>query len=210
MAREAPPGLVGIHINLAPVLPPEVAAALASGGPPPPGMSEKERATFDVLLASARMGNSSYVALMSARPQTIGYSLSDSPAGLAAWMLVHPGFANWTYGEDPQNLPTKDDVLDDITLYWLTNSAAASGRLYWENHGRPILAASTWKTTEISLPVAITVFGEDAYRPPETWARRAYPTLVYFHEVPKGGHFAAWEQPELFAAELRAAFKAMR
>ena len=210
MAREAPPGLVGIHINLAPVLPPEVAAALASGGPPPPGMSEKERATFDVLLASARMGNSSYVALMSARPQTIGYSLSDSPAGLAAWMLVHPGFANWTYGEDPQKLPTKDDVLDDITLYWLTNSAAASGRLYWENHGRPILAASTWKTTEVSLPVAITVFGEDAYRPPETWARRAYPTLVYFHEVPKGGHFAAWEQPELFAAELRAAFKAMR
>jgi len=101
-------------------------------------------------------------------------------------------------------------VLDDITLYWLTNSGASAGRLYWENHGRAILASSTWKTTEISLPVAITVFGEDAYRPPETWARRAYPSLTYFHEVEKGGHFASWEQPELFAAELRSAFRPLR
>jgi pimeloyl-ACP methyl ester carboxylesterase len=210
MARQAPPGLLGIHINLALVVPPEVIAVLPVGGPAPAGLSEKERATFDVLLAGAKKGSSAYSTMMTARPQTIGYSLSDSPAGLAAWVLVHPGFAKWTYGADAEKLPTKDDVLDDITLYWLTNSGASAGRLYWENHGRPVLASSTWKTTEITLPVAITVFGEDAYRPPETWARRAYPSLTYFHEVDKGGHFAAWEQPELFAAELRAAFRPLR
>jgi pimeloyl-ACP methyl ester carboxylesterase len=210
MARLAPKGLAGIHINLAPVLPPEVTTALATGGPPPSGLSDKERAMFDVLLASAKMGNSSYVTMMTTRPQTIGYGVSDSPAGLAAWLLVHPGFSKWTYGADPEKLPTRDDVLDDVTLYWLTHSAASAGRLYWENHGRPILAASTWRTTEVSLPVAITVFGEDAYRPPETWARRAYPNVIYFHEVDKGGHFAAWEQPELFAAELRAATRSLR
>ena len=210
MARLAPKGLAGIHINLAPVLPPEVTAALATGGPPPSGMSEKERAMFDVLLASAKMGNSSYVTMMTARPQTIGYGVSDSPTGLAAWLLVHPGFSKWTYGADPEKLPTKDDVLDDITLYWLTHTAASAGRLYWENHGRAILAASTWRTAEVALPVAITVFGEDAYRPPETWARRAYRNVIYFHEVDKGGHFAAWEQPELFAAELRAATGSLR
>ena len=210
MARQAPPGLLGIHMNLALVVPPEVVAVLPVGGPPPAGLSDKERATFDVLLAGAKKGSSAYSTMMTARPQTIGYSLSDSPAGLAAWVLVHPGFAKWTYGADAEKLPTKDDVLDDITLYWLTNSGASAGRLYWENHGRPVLASSTWKTTEITLPVAITVFGEDAYRPPETWARRAYPSLTYFHEVDKGGHFAAWEQPELFAAELRAAFRPLR
>ena len=210
MARQAPAGLAGIHINLAPVAPPEVVAVLPVGGPAPAGLSEKERATFEVLLAGAKAGSSAYVTMMGARPQTLGYSESDSPAGLAAWLLVHPGFSKWTYGADAKKLPTKDDVLDDITLYWLTNSATSAGRLYWENHGRPILASSTWKTTEVKLPVAITVFGEDAYRPPETWARRAYPSLSYFHEVDKGGHFAAWEQPELFAAELRAAFRPLR
>jgi len=210
MARQAPAGLAGIHINLAPVIPPEIAAVLPVGGPAPAGLSEKERATFDVLLAGAKMGSSAYSTMMTARPQTLGYSEADSPAGLAAWILVHPGFAKWTYGLDPEKLPTKDDVLDDITLYWLTNTATSAGRLYWENHGRAILASSTWKTTEVKLPVAITVFGEDAYRPPETWARRAYPTLSYFHEVDKGGHFAAWEQPELFAKELREAFRPLR
>jgi pimeloyl-ACP methyl ester carboxylesterase len=148
--------------------------------------------------------------MMTARPQAVGYGLTDSPAGLAAWILVHPGFAQWTYGADPDKSPTKDDVLDDITLYWLTNSAASSARLYWENGGRSPLVAAAWKTAEISLPVAITVFGEDAYRPPETWARSAYRNLIYFHEVDKGGHFAAWEQPELFGAELRAAFRSLR
>jgi pimeloyl-ACP methyl ester carboxylesterase len=158
----------------------------------------------------AKKGSSAYNAMMTARPQAVGYGLTDSPAGLAAWLLVHPGFAQWTYGDDPAQSPTKDEVLDDFTLYWLTNSATSSARLYWENGGRGILSAAAQKTAEISLPVAITVFPDDVYRPPETWARRAYRNLIYFHEVDKGGHFAAWEQPELFAAELRAAFKSLR
>jgi pimeloyl-ACP methyl ester carboxylesterase len=148
--------------------------------------------------------------MLTARPQAMGYSLNDSPVGMAAFMLVHPGFAKWTYGDDPTKTPTRDQVLDDFTLYWLTNTSASAGRLYWENVGRNPTASAAWKTTEISLPVAITVFPEDVYRPPETWARRAYKNLSYFHEVDKGGHFAAWEQPELFAAELRAAFRTLR
>jgi pimeloyl-ACP methyl ester carboxylesterase len=123
---------------------------------------------------------------------------------------VHPGFGEWKYGTDPAQTLTRDDVLDDITLYWLTNSAASAGRLYWENRGRSPFSSAAWKTTEITLPVAITLFGEDAYKPSEAWARRAYPSLRYFHEAAKGGHFAAWEQPELFAAELRAAFGSLR
>jgi pimeloyl-ACP methyl ester carboxylesterase len=209
MARQAPAGLLGIHVNLLPAVPPEVGAALATGSPPS-GLSEQERATFDVLAASAKGGYSAYSTMMASRPQTIGYGVTDSPAGLAAWILVHPGFAKWKYGTDPQQALTRDDVLDDITLYWLTNSATSAGRLYWENHGRSVLASSTWKTSEVSLPVATTVFGEDSYRPPESWARRAFPSMTYFHEVAKGGHFAAWEQPELFASELRSAFKPLR
>ena len=158
----------------------------------------------------AKKGSSAYFAMMTARPQAVGYGLTDSPAGLAAWVLVHPGFARWTYGDDPEKSPTKDDVLDDITLYWLTNSATSSARLYWENAGKGPTSAAAQKTAEISLPVAITVFPEDVYRPPETWARRAYRNLIYFHEADRGGHFAAWEQPELFAAELRAAFTSLR
>jgi pimeloyl-ACP methyl ester carboxylesterase len=210
MARQRSPGLLGIHLNLAQAVPPEVSAALATGGPAPAGLSARERAMFDVLLSNAKKGNSAYFAMMSARPQTMGYGESDSPVGLAAWILVHPGFGQWKYGADARQSLTRDDVLDNITLYWLTNTATSSGRLYWENHGQSALSSAAWKTTEISLPVALTVFGEDAYRPPETWARRAYPYLTYFHEVDKGGHFAAWEQPELFAAELRAAFRSLR
>ena len=210
MARQAPAGLLGIHLNLPATVPPEVAAALAGGGPEPAGLSEKERAVFESLMTYAKKGNSAYNVIMTARPQAVGYGLTDSPAGLAAWMLVHPGFAQWTYGDDPEKSPTKDEVLDDFTLYWLTNSATSSARLYWENGGRGITSAAAQKTAEISLPVAITVFPEEVYRPPETWARRAYRKLIYFHEVDRGGHFAAWEQPELFAAELRAAFKSLR
>jgi pimeloyl-ACP methyl ester carboxylesterase len=211
MARQAPAGLLGIHLNLPATLPPEVGAALAGGGPAPAGLSEKERAVFDALIAYAKMGNSAYFVMLTARPQTVGYGVTDSPASLAAWMLVHPGFAQWTYGVDPEQSPTKDDVLDDISLYWLTNSATSAGRLYWENGARgSVISAGAQKTAEISLPVAITVFPEDVYRAPETWARRAYRNLIYFHEVDKGGHFAAWEQPELFSAELRAAFRSLR
>jgi pimeloyl-ACP methyl ester carboxylesterase len=209
MARQAPAGLLGIHINLPATVPSEVAAMLA-GGPAPAGLSERERAAFDALMTYGKKGNSAYFVMMSARPQAVGYGLTDSPAGLAAWMLVHPGFAQWTYGDDPEKSPTKDEVLDDITLYWLTNSATSSARLYWESGGQSVVLAAVQKTAEISLPVAITVFPEEVYRPPETWARSAYRNLIYFHEVDKGGHFAAWEQPELFSAELRAAFRSLR
>ena len=210
MARQAAAGLLGIHINLPATVPPEVAAALG-GGPLPVGLSEKERAVIDALMTYAKNGNSAYFTMMTARPQTVGYSATDSPAGLAAWVLVHPGFSQWTYGADPEQSPTKDDVLDNITLYWLTNTAASAARLYWENGARgSVIVAAAQRTNEISLPVAITVFPDDVYRPPEAWARRAYRNLIYFHEVDKGGHFAAWEQPELFSAELRSAFRSLR
>lgn len=210
MARQSVPGLRGIHINLPATVPPEAAAAIA-GAPLPAGVSRQERAVIETLMMSGKNGNLAYFTMMSARPQTVGYGTTDSPAGLAAWILVHPGFAHWSYGADPGNSPTKDDVLDNITLYWLTNTAASSARLYWENpaHGSIIFAAAQ-KTSEISLPVAITVFPEDVYKPPETWARRAYPKLTYFHQVDRGGHFAAWEQPQLFSTELRAAFRSFR
>ena len=210
MARQAPAGLLGIHVNLPATVPPEVAAVLPVGGPAPAGLSEKERAVFDVLLTSAKMGNLAYVVMMGARPQTVGYGVTDSPAGLAAWLLGHPGFAQLSYGDDREKSPTRDDVLDNITLNWLTNTGTSAARLYWENAGRGVISAAAQKTAEISLPVAITVFPEEVYRAPETWARRAYRNLIYFHEVDKGGHFAAWEQPELFAAEIRAAFKSLR
>jgi pimeloyl-ACP methyl ester carboxylesterase len=210
MARQNAAGLLGIHINLPATVPPEVAAALG-GGPLPAGLSEKERAVVEALMTSGKNGNLAYFTMMTARPQTVGYGATDSPVGLAAWVLVHPGFAQWTYGDDPKASPTKDDVLDNITLYWLTNTAASAARLYWENGARgSVIVAAAQKTSEIALPVTITVFPEDVYRPPETWARRAYKNLIYFNEVDKGGHFAAWEQPELFSAELRAAFKPLR
>ncbi|MBX9843173.1 MAG: epoxide hydrolase [Xanthobacteraceae bacterium] len=209
MARQAPGGLLGIHLNLPATVPPDVAAALA-GGPAPAGLSEQERAVFEALMTNNKKGNSAYFTMLSARPQAVGYGLTDSPAGLAAWMLLHPGFARVTSGGDAEASPTKDDVLDNITLYWLTNSAASSARLYWENGGQSVVLAAAQKTAEISLPVAVTVFPEEVYRAPETWARRAYRNLIYFHEADKGGHFAAWEQPELFSAELRAAFRSLR
>jgi pimeloyl-ACP methyl ester carboxylesterase len=209
MARQGAAGLLGIHLNLPAAIPPEVAAALA-GGPAPAGLSEKERAALEGSIAYAMKGSSAYFTMLTARPQVVGYGATDSPAGLAAWVLVHPGFGQWTYGADPEKSPTRDDVLDDITLYWLTNSATSAARLYWENKGRSPLFAATWKTDEISLPVAVTLFGEDSYRPPETWVRRAYRNLIYFHQTEKGGHFAAWEQPQLFAEELRAAFRSLR
>jgi len=209
-ARQAPPGLLGVHLNLPAAVPPEVGAALATGAPEPAGLSDQERAAFEASRKYATSGSAAYFVMLSARPQAVGYSLNDSPAGLAAFMLVHPGFAKWTYGDDPTRTPTKDQVLDDFTLYWLTNTSTSAGRLYWENKGRGPTSSAVWKTTELLLPVAVTNFQEDAYQPPESWVRRAYKNLIYFHEAPKGGHFAAWEQPELFAAELRAAFKSLR
>jgi pimeloyl-ACP methyl ester carboxylesterase len=209
MGRQAPAGLRGIHVNLAAAVPPDVEAALAGTGPVP-AMSEQERAVFDALSAYRKSGNSGYFAALTSRPQAVGYGLTDSPVGLAAFFLWHPGFAQWTFGEDPGEPKTKDEVLDDITLYWLTNTAASSGRLYWENRGASPTSATAMKTAQISVPVGVTVFPDDVYRPPQTWARRAYPTLTYFHEVDKGGHFAAWEEPELFSTEIRAAFRSLR
>lgn len=202
MARLAPEGLLGIHINLPATVPPEIAAVLASGGPAPAGLSEKERAAFNSLDTFYKKYRA-YAAMMGTRPQTIGYALTDTPAGLAAWMY------DYNNGE-PERLLDKNEMLDNITLYWLTNSATSAARLYWETMGQSIILASAQKTAEISLPVAITVYPEEVYRAPETWARRAYRNLIYFHEVDKGGHFAAWEQPELFADELRAAFRSLR
>ena len=211
LARQAPPGLLGIHLNLPATVPPEVTAALVGGSPPPAGLSEQELAVFNALRKYGMSGSSSYFAMLTARPQAMGYGLNDSPVGMAAFMLVHPGFAKWTYGDDDATkTPTRDQVLDDFTLYWLTNTSTSAGRLYWENVGRNPTQSAAWKTTELTLPVAITVFPEDVYRPPESWARRAYKNLTYFHEVDRGGHFAAWEQPELFAAEMRAAFRSLR
>ena len=176
----------------------------------PDGVTEQERAVVAALQAFGRSGGLAYVGMMGARPQAVGYGLTDSPAGLAGWMLMHPGFEHWSFGEDPTQSPTRDDVLDNFTLYWLTNSAASSARIYWESRGQDLISAGAQKTHEISVPVAITVFPDEVYRPPQTWAQRAFRNLIYFHEAERGGHFAAWEQPELFATELRAAFRSLR
>jgi quercetin dioxygenase-like cupin family protein/pimeloyl-ACP methyl ester carboxylesterase len=209
MARQAPSGLLGIHTNLPSVIPGDVAPALA-GGPLPDGLSEQERTVVETLRASGRAGNRSYVQMMNARPQAVAYGMTDSPAGLAGWMLVHPGFAKWAYGNAPAQSPTRDDVLDNFTLYWLTNSAASAARIYWENRGRDLLNAAAQHTSEITVPVAITVFPDEVLLAPETWARRAFSNLIYFHHADRGGHFAAWEHPDVFAGELRAAFRTLR
>ena len=209
MGRQAPAGLLGIHTNLPAALTPEVEAALG-GGAAPAAFSDKERSAIADLRAYLRNGGLSYLVMMGARPQAVGYVLTDSPAGLAGWMLVHGGFTKWTYGNDPGESPTRDDVLDNFSLYWLTNSMASSARLYWENRGSSLLSAAAQKTAEIKVPVAITVFPDEVFRAQEPWARRAFPNLTYFHEADRGGHFAMWEYPELFAAELRAGFKSLR
>lgn len=202
MARQAPTGLLGIHINLPATIPADVAAVLAAGGPAPASLTEKEGVAFGSLETFYKKYRA-YAAMMGTRPQAIGYALTDSPAGLAGWMY------DYNNGE-PERLLSKDEMLDDVTLYWLTNSATSAARLYWETMGQSVLLAAAQKTSDIGLPVAISVFPEEVYRAPETWARRAYPNLIYFKEVNKGGHFAAWEEPELFSAELRAAFRSLR
>ena len=211
MARQAPDGLLGIHTNLAAVFPPDAADAIASGGPAPAGLSRQERAEFDALRAFLDNGGWAYLTMMSSRPQAVGYGLADSPAGLAGFMLVHGGFGKWAYGKDPNQQPTRDEVLDDLSLYWLTNTAASAARLYWENRKENLISAAAQRTGEIEIPVAVTAFpDDDLYRAPESWALRAFPSLVYFHAAERGGHFAAWEEPQLFSDEVRAAFRSLR
>ena len=202
MARQAPPGLQGIHVNMPATVPPDVAKALNDGDPAPAGLSDVEKAAFDKLNTFYKLG-CGYSAMMVTRPQTVGYALADSPAGNAAWM--YDKFAAWTYsGGIPERALTRDQMLDDITLYWLTNTATSSAQLYWENN------ANNFNAVDISLPAAVTVFPGEIYRAPRSWTERSYHKLIYFHEVNKGGHFAAWEQPQLFAEEIRAAFRTLR
>jgi pimeloyl-ACP methyl ester carboxylesterase len=207
MGRQAPAGLLGIHVNMPATVPPDIQAALQKGDPPPASLSDKEKKAY-VSMNDLYTRGGGYAGIMVTRPQTIGYSLTDSPVGLAAFFLDK--FNDWTYtGGDALKVLTRDEVLDDITLYWLTNTSASSAQLYWENNNNNFATAAQ-RTAEISVPVAITVFPGEIYQAPETWARRAYPKLIYFHEVDKGGHFAAWEQPQLFAEEMRAAFRSLR
>ena len=209
MGRQAPSGLLAIHTNLPAAITNDVGAVLG-GAAAPEGFSDKERAAVDDLRTFLQHGGLSYLVMMGARPQAVGYGLTDSPAGLAGWMLVHGGFDKWSYGKDPKQSPTIDDVLDNFTLYWLTKSSASAARIYWESRHLNLISAADMKTNEISVPVAITVFPDEVFRAQERWAKSAFPTLVYFNEVDRGGHFAMWEYPELFAGELRAAFKSLR
>ncbi|MCK2237613.1 MULTISPECIES: epoxide hydrolase family protein [unclassified Crossiella] len=202
LAALAPPGLLGIHVNMPATVPPEIARILTNGEPAPPGLSPAERRAFDQLDVFYRK-NTGYSAMMVTRPQTVGFGLSDSPAGLAAWM--YDKFAQWTdSGGVPERALTRDEMLDDITLYWLTNTAISSAQLYWENN------ANNFNAVDIAIPAAITVFPGEIYQAPRSWAERAYRKLIHFSEVDKGGHFAAWEQPELFSREIRAAFRSLR
>jgi len=202
MARQAPPGLLGIHVNMPATVPPEIAKLLRCGETAPVGLSPEEKAAYEQLDALYRKG-SGYAIMMVTRPQTLGYSLADSPVGLAAWF--YDKFADWTSpGGQPERELTRDEMLDDITLYWLTNTGTSSARLYWENN------ANNFNAVDINIPAAITVFPGEIYRAPRSWAERSYHKLIYYHQVDKGGHFAAWEQPQLFAEEIRAAFRSLR
>ncbi len=213
MATQAPPELLGIHTNMPGIVPPDVSKAIASGSPAPSGLSDEERRTYEKVQHFVATG-AYYAYEMATRPQTL-YGIADSPVGLAAWLIDHgdgdaqPAAAitaavrRPTRGQ-PQDQLTRDDVLDNITLYWLTDTAISSSRLYWENKF-PFFDAKN-----VSIPVAVSVFPGELYQAPRSWAERAYPKLIHYNKVEKGGHFAAWEQPQLFAAEVRAGFKSLR
>ena len=209
MGRLAPVGLLGIHTNLPAVITNDVGAVLG-GAPVPVEFTDKEKKAIDDLRSFLQTGGLSYLVMMGARPQAVSYGLTDSPSGLAGWMLVHGGFDKWSFGKDPKQSPTIDDVLDNFTLYWLTNTLASSSRIYWENRGMNLISAADQKTDQINIPVAITVFPDEVFRAQETWARKAFKNLIYFNEADRGGHFAMWEHPQLFAEELRGAFKTLR
>ena len=208
----APPGLVAMHTNFPAVIPADVGRQL--GGPAPPNLSPEEKRMFDQLSAFRTM-NGAYSAMMTTRPQTL-YGLTDSPVALAAWIIDHgdgwdqpaasitSAIVGRTVNGHPAGAVTRDDVLDDITLYWLTGTGISAARLYWESHGKGLSAAN------VSIPTAVTIFPGEIYLAPKSWTERAYHNLIYYNQVDRGGHYAAWEQPDLFASELRKAFKSLR
>ncbi|QNB15372.1 epoxide hydrolase family protein [Paraburkholderia tropica] len=202
MAMQHVKGLIGIHVNMPATVPPDIARHLALDDPAPAGLSADEKRAYEKLSVFYR-DNCGYSAMMVTRPQTVGYALADSPVGQAAWM--YDKISQWTYsGGIPEHSLTRDEILDDISLYWLTNSATSSAQIYWEDH------SNNFNAVDIGLPTAITVFPGEIYQAPRSWAERAYHNLVYFNTVEKGGHFAAWEEPLLFAQEVRAGFRPMR
>jgi pimeloyl-ACP methyl ester carboxylesterase len=211
MATQAPPELLGMHTNMAGVVPADVSTALArnilgAGGPPPSGLSADESRTYEQLNFFYTKGIG-YGIEMITQPQTL-YGIADSPVGLAAWMLNHDAssysdIADAVAGHPVGDL-TRDEVLDNLTFYWLTNTAISSTRLYWEN------TYDFFGVKGVNIPAAVTVFPNEIYKAPRSWAERAYPNLIYFNEVDRGCHFAAWQEPGLFTAELRAAFRSLR
>jgi pimeloyl-ACP methyl ester carboxylesterase len=206
MAQQAPSELLGVHLNMPGTIPPEIAESLQAGDPPPAGLSAEERRAY-LQLSFVYQKGLGYAAHMGTRPQTL-YALADSPVGLAAYMIDHDlrsyqQIAQLFDGEPFGDL-TRDDVLDNITLYWLTNTAISSARLYWENH-LPFL-----NSFDISIPAAVSVFPGELYEAPRSWTERAHRNLIYYHRLDEGGHFAAWEQPRLFVAEVRAGFAPLR
>lgn len=205
MALLGRPELVGIHTNMPATVPDEIARALAAGAEPPAGLSAEERNAYDQLSFFYKHGLG-YAQEMSNRPQTL-YGLEDSPIGLAAWMLDHDArsyeLIRRVFDGGREGL-SREDVLDNVTLYWLTRTAVSSARLYWENK------LAFFAPKNVTIPVAVSVFPDEIYAAPRSWAERAFPNLIHFNRLPKGGHFAAWEQPEAFCAELRTAFRRLR
>ncbi|WP_378951195.1 epoxide hydrolase family protein [Mesorhizobium sp. ANAO-SY3R2] len=209
MAVQAPPGLLGIHTNMAATVPADIAKLLAAGGPPPAGLSPDEKRAWDQLDDFYKNGLG-YAIEMNNRPQTL-YGIVDSPVGLAAWMLDHDirsyQLIARVFDGKTEGL-TRDDILDNVTLYWLTNTAISSARLYWDNAHFP--SGGFFDPRGIKIPVAVSAFPDEIYQAPRSWAEKAYPNLIYYNGPPKGGHFAAWEQPAVFAEELRTAFRPLR
>jgi pimeloyl-ACP methyl ester carboxylesterase len=209
MALQAPPGLLGISTNMAATVPAEISKALAAGSPPPATLSADERNAWDQLDFFYKKGLG-YANEMALRPQTL-YAIADSPVGLAAWMLDHDArsyaLISRVFDGQSEGL-TRDDILDNITMYWLTNTAVSSARLYWEAVQKS--SGGFFDIRGVQLPVAVTVFPDEIYAAPRSWAERAYPKMIYFNKLPKGGHFAAWEQPELFVRAVREGFRSLR
>lgn len=205
MALLTPPGLLGIHVNMPATVPDEVAKALTVGGPPPAGLSTDERKAYDQLDTFYKHGLG-YAIEMANRPQTL-YGIVDSPVGMAAWMIDHDEKSYQLIArvfDGHREGLTRDDILDNATLYWLTNTSISAARLYWESK------LAFFAPKNVTIPVAVSVFPDELYEAPQSWAQRAYPQLIHYNRLPQGGHFAAWEQPELLTSELRTAFKSLR